>query len=203
MGSCSGTGILILIQLLSITWADSIRPLNPTESSEPSDRVDLPDPSRTDEQQPEDPYYNFLKINPSQPPTETSEQHHSAPSVAEQSNPVDAPPSYPAAPAAHDQTVQQETAVVDDPLYDFLKNILPQVPAQVTEPESPSVPASSDPANPSYPAEHVQQTTKLDNFADKEFFLNIGPPPKPRALGFPQITNTRENVVQQNNWAIV
>lgn len=174
--------------------------------ADPSDQVALPDSSQTAEQASEDPYYDFPKIDPS--PAETSEQH-SAPSIT-QSIPENAPPSSyaAAAPAEHDQqTVQQETAEVDDPLYNFLKNILPQVATQhdkqATEPDMPSVPAaSSDPVNPSYPAaEHVETTPQ--KFLDEGFFLNISPPPKPRSLGFPQITNTRENVIQQNNWSIV
>ena len=173
--------------------------------ADPSDQVSLPDSSQTAEQASEDPYYDFPKIDPS--PEENSEQH-SAPSTT-QSIPENAPPSSyaAAAPAEHDQTVQQETAEVDDPLYNFLKNILPQVATQhdkkqATEPDMPSVPAaSSDPVNPSYPAEHVETTPQ--KFSDEGFFLNISPPPKPRSLGFPQITNTRDNVIQQNNWSII
>lgn len=143
-----------------------------------------------------------MNADPSQPPMETSERHEYSPAV-ETSDPVDAPPpSYPA--AASVQTTQEETAEEDDPLYNFLKNILPQAPTAMAavEPQSSSVPSSDPVANPSYPAaEPVQITSEKSDAGD--FFLNIGPPPKPRALGFPWITNTRDNVINQNNWDIV
>lgn len=201
--------------LLSISWAvpfpSSNNPMDSTETSGISERVDPADPSRpTAERESETAnFYHFMNnANPSQPLVETSEPQEYSPSV-ESSNPIDDaqhPPSYPSAAENVQLNQEEETVVVGDPLYDFLKNVLPQAPIEVAavESQSPSVPSSHPPANPSYPAEPaaaVQTTPEKSDVGD--VFLNIGPPPKPRALGFPPITNTRDNVINQNNWDIL
>ncbi len=193
-------GFLVFQLLLSISWAfpfpSSHNPLDSQETYVAERESETAN------------FYHFMNNgNPSQPPVETSEpQQGYSPSV-ESSNPVaDAqhPPSYLSAAV---QTTQEETVVVGDPLYDFLKNVLPQAPIEVAavESQSPSVPSTDASANPSYPPEPAAaavQTTPAKSDAG-DFFLNIGPPPKARALGFPPITNTRDNVINQNNWDIV
>ncbi|KZS11642.1 Uncharacterized protein APZ42_023551 [Daphnia magna] len=138
----------------------------------------------------EQPFYNFMKMGLAETPLETD---HESPSVEQE--PMDFSQPYPV------EEAQQGPAIVEDPLYDFLKNILPQVPSRAPDSQAPNVPYDSvDPSSHPSADEPVlpQRYTPSD-----ESFLDIGHPPRPRALGFPQITNTRENVVQQNNWAIL
>lgn len=135
----------------------------------------------------DEPFYNFMKISLTEAPLVTTP---TSPSIV-QVYPADVL-QYPAESA---QTVE-----VEDPLYHFLKNILPQVPARVPESQVPSI-AASDAVDP---ASHPPTDALPQRYAPSdESFLDIGHPPKPRLIGFPQITNTRENVVQQNNWAIL
>ncbi|XP_057378423.1 uncharacterized protein LOC130700392 [Daphnia carinata] len=148
-----------------------------------SAREDLPDYAQT-----EQPFFNFMKMGLTEAPLETDDE---SPSVV-QAHPMDFSPLYPV------EEAQKGPAIVEDPLYDFLKNILPQVPARAPDSPAPNV-AASDSVDPSADAPVRPQTYASSD----ESFLNIGHPPKPRALGFPQITNTRENVFQQNNWDIL
>ncbi|KAI9553388.1 hypothetical protein GHT06_021289 [Daphnia sinensis] len=149
-------------------------------------REDLPDYAET-----EQPFYSFMEMGLVETPLETD---HGSPSVA-QVKPMDFSSSHPV------EEAQQGPALVEDPLYDFLKNILPQVPVRAPDSHVPNV--ASDSVDPSSHPSADAPALPQRNTPSDESFLIIGHPPQPRALGFPQITNTRENVVQQNNWAIL